>query len=192
MHKKYLFPIMLFLIFDKTKIVSFSSKYLAPNHYFLLINSSWFYIFNQVLKKEFFFSNSLLLDASAIDTLKYSKISEKISLTLQKNRLLLFYIYYFQFLKLRLTILTPYNSNNSHKLPSVDNIFKNANWVERELSEMFGVNYSFKLDIRKLLLDYSKNENPMLKDFPCGGYSDVFYNVFEDQVVFNNTDVIEL
>jgi NADH:ubiquinone oxidoreductase subunit C len=57
---------------------------------------------------------------------------------------------------------------------------------------MFGVNYSFKLDIRKLLLDYSKNENPMLKDFPCGGYSDVFYNVFEDQVVFNNTDVIEL
>jgi len=57
---------------------------------------------------------------------------------------------------------------------------------------MFGVNYDFKLDIRKLLLDYSKNENPMLKDFPCEGYSDVFYNVFEDQVVFNNTDVIEL
>jgi NADH:ubiquinone oxidoreductase subunit C len=57
---------------------------------------------------------------------------------------------------------------------------------------MFGINYTFKNDIRKLLLDYSKNENPMLKDFPCEGYSDVFYNVFEEQVTFHANDVIEL
>jgi NADH:ubiquinone oxidoreductase subunit C len=57
---------------------------------------------------------------------------------------------------------------------------------------MFGVNYTFKNDVRKLLLDYSKNENPMLKDFPCEGYSDVFYNIFEEQVIFHTNDVIEL
>lgn len=182
---------MLFLIFEKIKVVNFSSKFLIPNHYTILINPTWFYALNQVLKKEFFFYNSILLDASGIDTLKYTNINHHLNLKINKNRLILFYLYYFQYLKLRLTVLIPYE-NNTTKLGSIDGLFKNANWVEREVSEMFGVNYVFKGDIRKLLLDYSKNENPMLKDFPCEGYSDVFYNIFEDQIVFNNNDVIEL
>jgi NADH:ubiquinone oxidoreductase subunit C len=57
---------------------------------------------------------------------------------------------------------------------------------------MFGINYYNKKDIRKLLLDYSKVEHPMLKDFPVEGFSEVFYDFFEDQVVFSNNDSIEL
>jgi NADH:ubiquinone oxidoreductase subunit C len=57
---------------------------------------------------------------------------------------------------------------------------------------MFGINYKNKKDIRKLLLDYSKIENPMLKDFPVGGFSEVFYDFFEDQVVLSNNSSIEL
>jgi NADH:ubiquinone oxidoreductase subunit C len=57
---------------------------------------------------------------------------------------------------------------------------------------MFGVNYYNKKDIRKLLLDYSKIENPLLKDFPVEGFSEAFYDFFEDQVIFLNNDSIEL
>jgi NADH:ubiquinone oxidoreductase subunit C len=57
---------------------------------------------------------------------------------------------------------------------------------------MSGVNYVFKKDIRKLLLDYTKNENPLLKDFPVEGFSEVFYDFFEDQTMFLDSSVVEL
>ena len=77
-------------------------------------------------------------------------------------------------------------------IPSVDKIYKSASWLERETGEMFGIQYTAKVDTRRLLLDYSKQENPLLKDYPCEGFNDVFYNFFEDQVVFNQTTVVEL
>jgi len=85
-----------------------------------------------------------------------------------------------------------YNFYKKNRVASVDKLYKNASWVERETSEMFGINYYNKKDIRKLLLDYSKIEHPMLKDFPVEGFSEVFYDFFEDQVVFSNSDSIEL
>jgi NADH:ubiquinone oxidoreductase subunit C len=57
---------------------------------------------------------------------------------------------------------------------------------------MFGINYSSKRDVRKLLLDYSKNENPLLKDFPTEGFSEIFYDFFEDQTMFLGSNVVEL
>jgi len=57
---------------------------------------------------------------------------------------------------------------------------------------MYGVLYYFKHDIRKLLLDYSKLENPLLKDFSSEGVQDVFYNFFENQISINKSEVIEL
>lgn len=96
------------------------------------------------------------------------------------------------YLKLRLTVVTFFNFNKSEAITSIDNIYKNASWLERELGEMFNVPFSFKKDMRKLLLDYSKNEAPMLKNFNSDGVSDVFYNFFEDQVTFHSNDLIEL
>ena len=57
---------------------------------------------------------------------------------------------------------------------------------------MFKIQYKFKTDNRRLLLDYSKQEYPLLKDYPTEGFNDVFYNFFEDQVVSNNLTVVEL
>ena len=57
---------------------------------------------------------------------------------------------------------------------------------------MFRILYISKIDTRRLLLDYSKQENPLLKDYPVEGFNDVFYNFFEDQVVCSNLTVIEL
>ena len=77
-------------------------------------------------------------------------------------------------------------------LHSIDKLFKNANWLERETSEMYGILFTWKTDTRKLLLDYAKHENPLLKDFPSEGFQDVFYNFFENQVTVNKNEVVEL
>ena len=85
------------------------------------------------------------------------------------------------------------NYSNTNKLFfSVDRLFKSASWLERETGEMFKISYKFKTDNRRLLLDYSKQEYPLLKDYPTEGFNDVFYNFFEDQVVSNSLTVIEL
>ena len=125
-------------------------------------------------------------------SLKFSKINNDLEFFFKKNRIILYYSYYFYSLKLKLNVIMLYNFYKKNRVASVDKLYKNASWVERETSEMFGINYYNKKDIRKLLLDYSKIEHPMLKDFPVEGFSEVFYDFFEDQVVFSNSDSIEL
>jgi NADH-quinone oxidoreductase subunit C len=124
---------------------------------------------------------------SAIDTLKYSSFFSENEL-IKKNRFMLYNIYYTYFFKVRLTILT----SVSNKIQSIENLFKNANWLEREVSEMYGIQFLNKKDTRSLLLDYSKNEFPMLKDFPTEGISDIYYNFFENKLVYVKNELIEL
>jgi NADH-quinone oxidoreductase subunit C len=109
-----------------------------------------------------------------------------------KNRILLFYVYFFYTLKVKMMLFTTYNNNNLTKIPSIDKLYKSASWLERETGEMFRISYLNKTDTRRLLLDYSKQENPLLKDYPVEGFNDAFYSFFEDQVVYNNSTVVEL
>jgi NADH:ubiquinone oxidoreductase subunit C len=57
---------------------------------------------------------------------------------------------------------------------------------------MFGINFINKKDTRPLLLDYSKSEFPMLKDFPSEGYQDIYFDFFENKLIFIEHEFIEL
>ena len=192
MYKQYLFPMSMFLILEKASVLFWGSKTLVPNHYIVLLNSKWFYILNQIFKNELFFSSSLLIENTAIDSRFFNKCSTELNTFFKKNKLIAHYSYYFLLTKIRLTILVNLKNDYKHYINSIDKIYKNANWLERETSEMYGLLYYWKSDTRKLLLDYAKMENPMLKDFPCEGIQDVFYNFFENQVVVQKNEVVEL
>jgi NADH:ubiquinone oxidoreductase subunit C len=157
----------------------------------LYINKSWFYSINIFFKNEVFLSNSTLLENSAVDNKKSFDFLNKVGFSL-KNRILLFYIYYFYTLKTKLILFSTFNNNSLSKITSIDKLYKSASWLERETGEMFRISYEQKTDTRRLLLDYSKSENPLLKDFPVEGFNDAFYSLFEDQVVYNNSTVVEL
>jgi len=157
----------------------------------LYINKSWFYSINIFFKNEVFLSNSTLLENSAIDNKKSFDFLNKVGFSL-KNRILLFYVYYFYTLKTKLLLFSTFNNNTLSKFTSIDKLYKSASWLERETGEMFRVSYEQKTDTRRLLLDYSKSENPLLKDYPVEGFNDAFYSLFEDQVIYNNSTVVEL
>lgn len=190
MDKKYTMPLQLFVILEKVNPIIFTSEVLVPNHYIVFVNKKYLVSLSKILKNEFFTSKSALIENSCVDTLFYNKINNTIPI-FSKNRFFVYYIYYLYTLKMRLTIIIN-NDSTINNIKSIDFLYKNANWLERESSEMYGLYYSNKKDSRKLLLDYTKDENPMLKDFPTEGTCDIFYNIFEDQVVFEKNNIVEL
>ena len=61
-------------------------------------------------------------------------------------------------------------------IESVVPIYANANWLERETWDMFGVFFRNHPDLRRLLTDYGFSHHPLRKDFPVQGYTEVFYS----------------
>jgi len=189
-------PLQLFIVFEKLNTKLWLSKKLNINHSLILIPQNWFYAINVFLKKELFLNNISLIENTAIDLTNYNLNNSKFDNYdlinyFYKNNLLLLYNYYNYFCKSKITLFIILN-NLTKSIDSVDRLFNNANWLERETSEMYGISYKWKTDTRKLLLDYSKIENPMLKEFQCEGTQDTFYSIFENQVITLKNEVIEL
>ena len=61
-------------------------------------------------------------------------------------------------------------------LPSIINIFKNADWWEREIWDLYGLFFEGHHDLRRILNDYSFEGYPLRKDFPVYGYVEIFYD----------------
>jgi NADH-quinone oxidoreductase subunit C len=73
--------------------------------------------------------------------------------------------------------------------PSVAKIFSTASWFEREVFDMYGIEFSGHPDLRRILTDYGFKGNPMLKDFPLTGYEEVRYDIEAKKVVYNPIDL---
>ena len=71
-------------------------------------------------------------------------------------------------------------------------MYKNSNWLEREVAEMHGVEFTNKKDSRRLLLDYTTFENPLLKKFPCEGLNFLKYNPLISEIQKINYSTTEL
>lgn len=188
MYKKYTLPMSIFIVFENLNLVLWTSEKFQPNSFIIFLNQSWLLTVNIFFKKDVFLSNSSLIENSALD-LKQNLWFLKNQTDFKKSNLI-FYIYYFFSVKVKIMLLCVYNFKK--KILSLDKLYKSSNWLERETSEMFCVLFKNKIDCRRLLLDYSKQENPLLKDFPVEGFYDVFYCFFENQVINISSNVIEL
>ena len=76
-------------------------------------------------------------------------------------------------------IVLSYLINENEVIPSLTTIFPAANWMEREVFDMYGVKFKDHPDLRRILTDYGFEGHPLRKDFPLTGHTEVRYN--EDQ-----------
>lgn len=95
-------------------------------------------------------------------------------LNVESNVLL--YIYYNLFSHKYYKLYTLLH-NNKLCLYSVENIYYNFWWLEREVSEMSGVSFIYKFDTRNLLLEYFSIFKPLKKQFPSYGLTEIYYNL---------------
>jgi len=68
-------------------------------------------------------------------------------------------------------------------LHSISELYSNSNWLEREVSELHGVVFSGKKDLRNLMLQYGDTSAPFQKGFPSVGLKEVFYDSNSDLIV---------
>lgn len=68
-------------------------------------------------------------------------------------------------------------------IDSVTGIYKSANWLEREVWDMYGVFFANHPDLRRILTDYGFQGHPQRKDFPLSGYVELRYDDEKKRVV---------
>ena len=70
------------------------------------------------------------------------------------------------------------------KIPTITKIYPSANWMEREVFDMYGVEFIDHPDLRRILTDYNFEGYPLRKDFPLTGYNEVRYSEKEKKVIY--------
>ncbi|WP_419419600.1 NADH-quinone oxidoreductase subunit C [Legionella sp. D16C41] len=74
-------------------------------------------------------------------------------------------------------------------VPSVHDLWKGANWFERETYDLYGILFENHPDLRRILTDYGFIGHPFRKDFPLSGHVQMRYDARAEKVVYEPVDI---
>ena len=82
----------------------------------------------------------------------------------------------------RIKLLIKFEINQT--INSITKIFPSANWMEREVFDMYGIKFKNHPDLRRILTDYGFKGHPLRKDFPLTGFNEVRYSEKDKKVIY--------
>ena len=110
-----------------------------------------------------------LIDITAVDYLQKEKRFKIVYLLLSHEN--------------NLRIIININIDEKTTVPSITKIFPSANWMEREVFDMYGISFKDHPDLRRILTDYGFEGHPLRKDFPLTGHIEVRYSEEKKKVI---------
>ena len=111
-----------------------------------------------------------LIDITAVDYLQKEKRFKIVYLLLSHEN--------------NLRIIININIDEKITVPSISKIFLSANWMEREVFDMYGISFKDHPDLRRILTDYGFEGYPLRKDFPLTGHLEVRYSEEKKKVTY--------
>lgn len=75
-------------------------------------------------------------------------------------------------------------------VPSVHDLWKGANWFERETYDLYGILFDGHPDLRRILTDYGFIGHPFRKDFPLSGHVEMRYDAKLQKVIYVPVDIV--
>ena len=141
-------------------------------------------------------NNELLLeinDSDLIDTVQFLKSNETckfkqlidiagVDYPENEKRFELVYLFLSHENNTRIKLLIKFDINQS--INSITKIFSSANWMEREVFDMYGIKFKNHPDLRRILTDYGFKGHPLRKDFPLTGFNEVRYSEKDKKVMY--------
>ncbi len=100
----------------------------------------------------------------------------------EEKRFQLVYLFLSHEYNFRIKVLINFEVNQV--INSLTKIFPSANWMEREVFDMYGVKFKNHPDLRRILTDYGFKGHPLRKDFPLTGFNEVRYSEKEKKVIY--------
>ncbi len=130
--------------------------------------------------------DNLIDVALFIKTNKHTKFRQLIDITvvdyLEKTQRFKV-VYLFLSHEFNQRMILSYLISENEVISSLTSIFPSANWMEREVFDMYGVSFKDHPDLRRILTDYGFEGHPLRKDFPLTGHTEVRYNEEQKKVI---------
>ena len=141
-------------------------------------------------------NNELLIETEEnelLDVVQFLKSNEKckfrqlidiagVDYPENEKRFELIYLFLSHEHNLRIKLLIKFQINQT--IISLTKIFPSANWMEREVFDMYGIKFKNHPDLRRILTDYGFKGHPLRKDFPLTGFNEVRYSEKEKKVIY--------
>ena len=158
----------------------------------ILINSE----LTSKIKNSLIDNEELTIEASAdslIEVIQFLKSNEKckfrqlidiagVDYPQEEKRFQLIYLFLSHENNIRIKLLIKFQKNTI--INSITKIFPSANWMEREVFDMYGIKFKNHPDLRRILTDYGFKGHPLRKDFPLTGFNEVRYSEKEKKVIY--------
>ena len=140
--------------------------------------------------------NELLIETyekDLIDVIQFLKLNEKckfrqlidiagVDYPEDEKRFELVYLFLSHEYNTRIKLLIKFQLKQI--INSITKIFPSANWMEREVFDMYGIKFKNHPDLRRILTDYGFKGHPLRKDFPLTGFNEVRYSEKDKKVIY--------
>ena len=160
----------------------------------LFLNQNDLYYLIIHFKLSTIFYSTQLVDMFVYDLILNNKINKNIN---YNNNSIIVYNFHLIKFQQRIYLFIKKNFKKNFKndlvnlnfLNSISEVFLNANWLEREISELHGFFFIGKKDLRNLMLPYGDTSAPMQKSFPSIGVKEIFYDSINDLLIQNSVSI---
>ena len=159
----------------------FTVLIMKNNSIFLILKNSNFLNLFTFLKYNLVLNFMQLLDIVIVD---------KLEMTLEKGKRFNF-IYVLLSLNNNFRIFISGFLALFEALPSVCSLYMSADWLEREIWDMFGIFFVNHPNLRRILTDYGFVGFPLRKDFPLSGYVEIRYDELSKSIVLEPLELTQ-